>query len=91
MKNQKKLIKNDGFDQNGGHHELRHEKIMNFDPGDVDFRATATRFVNIFVFLKFRVSQVLRAPSIRRRKYFYFVFAKVKEHKYCYFYLSSRN
>ena len=32
QKNRKhqKLIKNDGFDQNGGHHELRHEKIMNW-------------------------------------------------------------
>ena len=69
LKKTSKLIKNDGFDQNGGHHELRHEKIMHFESGDVDFRATATRFVNIFVFLKFRVSQVLRAPSIRRRKY----------------------
>ena len=48
--------------------QLRPEKMMRFDPGEVDFRATATRFVNIFVFLKFGVSQVLRAPSIRRRK-----------------------
>ena len=51
MANKNKLIKNDGFDQNGGRHELRHEKMMHFDPGDVDFRATATRFVNFFVFL----------------------------------------
>ena len=43
--------KNDGFDQNGGRHELRHEKMMHFDPGDVDFRATATRFVIFLVFL----------------------------------------
>ena len=49
----KKLIKHDGFDQNGGRHEIRHKKMMHFDPGDVDFRATATRFVNSFVFLLF--------------------------------------
>ena len=42
---------------------------MHFDPGDVDFRATATRFANIFVFLKFGVSQLLHAPSIQRREY----------------------
>ena len=44
------MIKNDGFDKNGGHHELRHEKIMNFESGDVDFGATVTHLVNIFVF-----------------------------------------
>ena len=27
--------------------------MIHFDPGDVDFRATATRFVNILVFLLF--------------------------------------
>ena len=68
MKNQKnkkasKLIKNDGFDQNGGHHELRHEKMMSFESGDVDFRATATHFVNIFVFLKFRVHKTIVGPE----------------------------
>ena len=44
------------FDKNCGHqthHELQHEKIMHFDPGDVDFRATATHFVNILMFLLF--------------------------------------
>ena len=45
------LVKNDGFDQNGGHRELRHKKIMNFESGVVDFRIMATHFVNIFVFL----------------------------------------
>ena len=45
------MIKNDGFEQNCGHHELRHEKMMRFDPGVVDFRATSTHFVNILMFL----------------------------------------
>ena len=40
-----KLVKNDVFDQNGGRHELRHEKMMHFYPGDVDFRATATEII----------------------------------------------
>ena len=39
------LSKNDGFDQNGGRHQLRHKKMMHFDPGDADFRATATKII----------------------------------------------
>ena len=39
------LVKNVGFDQNGGHHQLRHENMINFYPGDVDFRATATKII----------------------------------------------
>ena len=44
-KKHQKLIKSDGFDQNGGRHELRHKKMMHFDPADVDFRATATEII----------------------------------------------
>ena len=43
--------KNQGFDQNGGHHELRLEKSLKMHVFVVDFRATATHFVNMFVFL----------------------------------------
>ena len=60
-----RLIKNDGFDQNGGRHELRHEKMMHFDPGDVDFRATATRFVNIQCACARASATVLKQQSIR--------------------------
>ena len=51
-KNQKpsKLLKNQGFGRNGRHHEVRTEKLVRFEPIYVDFRATATRFVNIFIF-----------------------------------------
>ena len=49
-KNHQELIKNDGFDQNGRHHEVRTEKLMRFDPIYVDFRAMATHFVKILVF-----------------------------------------
>ena len=63
-----KLIKNDSFGQNGGHHELRHEKIMSFEPGDVDFRAIATRFVNFFVFLKLGVDFLSFHSPLRNNK-----------------------
>ena len=39
------------FDKYGGHHELRHAKMIHFYTRDVDFRATATRFVKIVMFL----------------------------------------
>ena len=45
-----KIIKNHGFERNDGHHELRAEKLMWNESRIVDFRATATRFMNIFVF-----------------------------------------
>ena len=40
-----KLVKNDGFDQNGGRHELRHKKMMHSYIGDADFRAMATKII----------------------------------------------
>lgn len=39
------LSKNAGFDQNGGRHQLRHEKMMHFYNRDADFRATATKII----------------------------------------------
>ena len=41
--------------------------MMHFYPGDVDFRATATRFANIFVFLLF--FENLRESSIACAEY----------------------
>ena len=44
-KETQKLLKNNGFDQNGGCNELRHEKMMHFYFGDADFRATVTKLI----------------------------------------------
>ena len=62
------MIKNDGFDQNGGHHELQAEKFMRNESRIVDFRATATRFMNIFVFLFPKQRFAVRGSYVSEKK-----------------------
>ena len=52
FKNQQKL-KNYGFAQTSGHHELRLEKRCTNHTTNTDLGATATRFVNMCMFLLF--------------------------------------
>ena len=62
-----KCVKKIGFDRNGRHHEARLEKMMQNAMVKGDFRATATHFVHICVFLL--IFEILVESSIACAEY----------------------